>query len=296
VNGGTLAVGANGTNSSRGSAYVDSLVTELPTITPNPASLSFASQDIGTTSPAQTVTLSNNGSGNLTVSGFSFTGANAADFSVFANGCGASVAPGGNCIVKIAFKPTGRSTGSRSASLNILSDAPASPGTVSLTGIAAPPAGGATLYRVYAATTPGGESSTMYASPTTTSYTVRGLTPEQTYYFTVAAVAGAAVGAQSGEISAVPVTPAPPTGLTAAIGSATGTVALQWNASTGATGYKVYEGTTPGGESNTAIAGIATTSYTATGLTSGQTYYFRVAAAANGIHGARTGEVSAAAK
>lgn len=74
-----------------------------------------------------------------------------------------------------------------------------------------------------------------------------------------------------------PTAPAAPTGLTAAGGNAQ--AALSWTASSGATSYNVYRGTSAGGESGTAIAsGITTTSYTDTGLTNGTTYYYKVTA------------------
>ncbi len=202
------------------------------------------------------------------------------------------------------FKVTAVDTAGESASSNEASAVPTTPAAP--TGVTATAGGGsvvlhwnassgATGYKVYQGTTPGGESNTAIVGVTTTSYTVTGLTPGQTYYFKIAAAAYGVHGAESGEVNAVPLAPAP-TGLTAVTGSTTGTVALNWNAVSGASGYKVYEGTTPGGESNTAIAGITTTSYTATGLTSGHTYYFKVAAATRGIHGPQTAEVSAIAK
>ena len=100
--------------------------------------------------------------------------------------------------------------------------------------------------------------------------------------------------AQSGEASATPTAgaPAAPTGLTAAPGNAQ--VSLSWSASTGATSYNVYRGTTAGGESATAIAtGITSTSYTNTGLTNGTAYYYKVAAVNSGGTSAMSGEASA---
>jgi hypothetical protein len=55
-------------------------------------------------------------------------------------------------------------------------------------------------------------------------------------------------------------------------------VALGWNASSGATGYKVFRGTSPGGESSTPIATPTGTSYTDTSVTAGTTYYYTVKA------------------
>ena len=71
--------------------------------------------------------------------------------------------------------------------------------------------------------------------------------------------------------------PAAPTGLSAMAGNAT--VALSWSASSGATSYNVYRGTTPGGESATALAtGITTTTYTDSTAVNNTTYYYKVAA------------------
>jgi len=71
--------------------------------------------------------------------------------------------------------------------------------------------------------------------------------------------------------------PAAPTGLTATAGDTQ--IALSWTASSGATSYSVYRGTTAGDESTTAIAsGITTMSYTNTGLTNGTAYYYKVTA------------------
>jgi len=74
-----------------------------------------------------------------------------------------------------------------------------------------------------------------------------------------------------------PTVPAAPTGLTATGGNAQ--ISLAWNASSGATSYNVYRGTTAGGENTTAIAtGITATSYTNTGLANGTAYFYKVAA------------------
>jgi len=79
--------------------------------------------------------------------------------------------------------------------------------------------------------------------------------------------------------------PAVPTGIGAAGGN--GQVSLSWSASSGATSYNVYRGTSSGGESGTPVAtGVTSTSYTNTGLTNGTTYYFKVAAVnSNGTSG-----------
>src|SRR5205807_527134 len=80
-----------------------------------------------------------------------------------------------------------------------------------------------------------------------------------------------------------PTVPLAPTGLSATAGNAL--VNLSWSATTGATSYNVYRGTSAGGESATAVAtGITTTSYSNTGLVNGTKYYFVVKA----VNGAGT--------
>jgi fibronectin type 3 domain-containing protein len=138
---------------------------------------------------------------------------------------------------------------------------------------------GATSYNIYEGTSSGGESSTPIATGiTATSYTVTGLTNGTAYYFKVAAVSSGGTSAKSNEASVTPLAPpTAPTGLTATAGG--GQVALSWTASSGATSYNVYQGTTSGGESSTPVAtGITATSYTVAGLTNGTAYYFKVAA------------------
>lgn len=72
-----------------------------------------------------------------------------------------------------------------------------------------------------------------------------------------------------------PSAPAAPTGLAATSGN--GQANLTWSASTGATGYSVKRGTTSGG-AYTQLATVATTSYADTGVTTGTTYFYVVAA------------------
>ncbi len=103
----------------------------------NPTSLTFASQGVGTTSAAKTVTVTNTGTGSLHITTVTLTGTNAGDFAISANTCnGATVAVNATCSVSVTFTPG--ATGSRTAALSFADDAPASPQTVALTGSGVP--------------------------------------------------------------------------------------------------------------------------------------------------------------
>lgn len=107
----------------------------------NPASLTFSAQDVGAASSPQSVTLQNTGSGPLTISSLSLTGANAADFSQKNNcpaGPAATLAAGLSCTIDVTFDPA--ATGSRAASLTISDDAAPSPQSVALSGTGTAPA------------------------------------------------------------------------------------------------------------------------------------------------------------
>src|SRR5580700_834150 len=84
--------------------------------------------------------------------------------------------------------------------------------------------------------------------------------------------------------------PAVPSGLTAAAGNAQ--VALNWTASSGATGYYVKRSTTSGGP-YTQISTQATTTDTDTGLTNGTKYFYVVSAYNSAGQSANSTEVNA---
>jgi fibronectin type 3 domain-containing protein len=55
-------------------------------------------------------------------------------------------------------------------------------------------------------------------------------------------------------------------------------ITISWEASPGATSYRIYRGTAEGGEGNTPIATVTTTSYKDTGLSTTPIYYYQVTA------------------
>jgi hypothetical protein len=115
-----------------------------------PSALTFASQTINTTTPAQLVSLTNTGVDPLNVTSISTSG----DFASVSN-CGTVVAPGATCGVSVTFTPT--ATGSRTGTLSFVDDASGSPQLVTLTGTgaAAPSSTGGTPSGSYTVTVSG---------------------------------------------------------------------------------------------------------------------------------------------
>jgi fibronectin type 3 domain-containing protein len=183
--------------------------------------------------------------------------------------------------------PRGLTATAGDAQVSLSWQAPSSNGGAAITG-----------YRVYQ-----GTSKKPVASVTGTGTTVKNLTNGTVYSFKVTAVNKAGEGPASGAASATPTAkvtkPGLPNGLTASPGD--GKVTLSWTApgsggGAGISGYEIYRGTSPGGESGTPVNAslVAGTSYTVTGLTNGTRYYFTVAAVNQAkLQGAKSGEASA---
>jgi sugar lactone lactonase YvrE len=104
----------------------------IASLSPNP--VAFGSQIINTTSPAQTLTLSNTGNVTLAITGITIGGTNPGDFAVTtgANACGSMLAADSACYIYVTFTPA--SAASFSATLSVADDAIGSPQTASLTG------------------------------------------------------------------------------------------------------------------------------------------------------------------
>ena len=126
---GTLTVATDATPSAVAVAL--SGTGTAPGATLSATALTFGTQLVGSTSPAQTVTVTNSGSAPLTVTGVTVTGTNAADFAQ-TNTCAATVAPGGTCTVSVTFAPA--AAGARGATLTVATDAGPRPVSLSGTG------------------------------------------------------------------------------------------------------------------------------------------------------------------
>jgi hypothetical protein len=107
-----------------------------PAVTLSPTSLNFGNQTIGVASTPQISTLTNTGSGLLTVSSIIINGPNSPDFSQ-TNTCSSPVQPGNSCQISVTFTPSTQS--SDSASVSITDNAPGSPQSLPLAGTGAPP-------------------------------------------------------------------------------------------------------------------------------------------------------------
>ncbi|MFL5815717.1 MAG: choice-of-anchor D domain-containing protein [Bdellovibrionia bacterium] len=112
-----------------------------PTSSPKPvlslsaSSLNFGSVLLGSSGPAQVLTLKNTGNANLSItSAFAFS----SGFNGSGNCPVGIVAPGASCTVNIVFKPA--AVGSVSGSMSIATNASGSPVVVKLAGVGASPA------------------------------------------------------------------------------------------------------------------------------------------------------------
>ncbi|HSZ59624.1 MAG TPA: YDG domain-containing protein [Tepidisphaeraceae bacterium] len=153
--------------------------------------------------------------------------------------------------------------------------------------------GGATSYKIYRGTTPGGEGSTPYATNVTTnSFTDTSVTTGSTYYYQVTAVNAQGESSRSTEVVAAIQPPPVPTNLQAASGIAQ--IALSWTASTGASSYNIYRGTSSGGQGASPYAtNISTNSFIDAGLTPGSTFYYKVTAVNSIGESSKSGEAFA---
>jgi hypothetical protein len=120
------------TDNAAGSPQTISLTGTGADLTFSPPSLDFGSEAVGTTSPSQTIQVTN-GSSSTTVDllGISVQGTNRTDFAE-ANTCGSTLGPGASCSIAVTFTPT--AAGARRAFVWIKNDGGGTTQEVILTG------------------------------------------------------------------------------------------------------------------------------------------------------------------
>lgn len=97
------------------------------------SSLTFPNTLTSATSPAQVVTVRNEGAAPLTISTLAFSGAGTRSFDVGSQTCTATPVPvGGTCTISLTFQPL--ATGALAATLHVVSNAPGTQPAVSLKG------------------------------------------------------------------------------------------------------------------------------------------------------------------
>jgi len=292
----------------------------------SPTSLTFASQTVGASGSAQTVTLTNTGNATLTITGISITGADPSDFTE-TNNCGSSIAAGASCAISITFTPA--ASGSLSATLSVTASSVGDP-SVGLTGTGTSTGGGTgggsspslTLSSTSLAfgsqpidTTSSAQtvtlSNTGSAALSITSLTITGTNAGN--FAEIGNTCGSSVAAGGTCTVAVTFTPSGASSSTAALSitdNATGSpqsislsgtgahdVILSWTASTtpGILGYDVYRGTTSGGESSTPLnsSPINGVTFADSNVTAGQAYYYVITTVnSNGTQSASSSETS----
>jgi hypothetical protein len=122
--GGTLAATITLNDSAPGSPQNINIsgtgASSSPQVSLFPTTVTFIGQPLGGSSPPQTVTLINNGTGPLTITSITVTGGAKKDFSQ-TNDCGTSVPANGSCSIDVVFTPT--VAGTREASITIVDSA-----------------------------------------------------------------------------------------------------------------------------------------------------------------------------
>ncbi|MGB8013643.1 MAG: choice-of-anchor D domain-containing protein [Terriglobales bacterium] len=125
---GAIAIATSGTGSPQ---IVDVTGTGALPVALSPTSLTFAAQNVGTTSAPKTVTLTNNSGATVTISGMLASG----DFRAEPSGtkaCGATVAAGAKCTFVVTFMSN--ATGTITGAATVTHSAPLGPAVIKLTG------------------------------------------------------------------------------------------------------------------------------------------------------------------
>ena len=118
--------------------------TPVPDIAANPATFDYGSVTINNSS-SHTFTISNDGTGDLSITAVSLVGADPGEFSIASGGGAITLSPGGSNDIVVDFSPS--ATGAKSAILCINSDDPnENPLDIALAGSGAAAGGGSALW------------------------------------------------------------------------------------------------------------------------------------------------------
>ncbi|GAB4093552.1 hypothetical protein GCM10028786_24790 [Flaviaesturariibacter terrae] len=137
--------------------------------------------------------------------------------------------------------------------------------------------------------TAGGKTFNAFDVGNVTTYTITGLTANTTYYYRVRAANSCGSATASGTITYATLPTAPPAPVAAAgSAAACSSFTASWSAAAGATGYFLDVATNSNFNTNFIVSGYnnlsvgAATSVSVTGLTAGNTYFYRVRASNSG--------------
>ena len=294
---GAVSINSNGANSNL-SIPLSGTGVAPASLSANPTSQSFGNVQVGSAN-SNSETLTNTGGATATISQANVTGAG---FSVSGLTLPATLTAGQSVTFTVKFAPA--SAGTVSGNLSLVSDASNSPLSIALSGngttpgqLAASPTtlnfGSVTVGSSSALagtlTASGAPVTVSSASTGSSEFTLSGialpatLAAGQSAGFTVtfkpatSGTAGATVTFSSNA------TNAPTQQSVKGTGTAPGhSVALSWNASSGAVGYNIYRSIVSGGPYTIINASLNTsTSYTDSAVASGTTYYYVVTAVGN---------------
>ena len=278
-----------------------------PAVTLSAASFSFGSAAVGVTAGPASLGVTNSGTAPLTITSIGFTGGNAGDFAQ-TNTCGTSLASGAVCAVRVTFKPS--ATGARATTLKITDNAGAGYQVATFSGSAtaantSSDAAGTPAVTLSASTVSFSILGIEFTSPVqvvtlknsgTATLNITGVTVTgaDSSEFVENNTCGTSVAAGAQCTIVMLFTPL-------ALGTRTATLVIADNASTSPqavslsgggshdvvlswtpsptpslTGYYIFRGTTPGGESLVPLnlIPLSGTSYDDTTVTAGSTYYY----------------------
>jgi len=268
-----------------------------PQISVVPGSVSFGTVTVGQTN-SQTITLSNPGTANLTVTQSAGPGTG---FGLTGLAFPLTLAPGKSTTFTVSFTPT--SGTNSSSSLTLVSNAPNSPTTIPLSGTGLAPVlqltpsttslsfgsqalNASATQSVTLTNTGNAAVSISQVNVTGTGFTLSGSAPlvtlsaGQAASFSVTFTPTAA-GSDAGSASVVSTAANSPLSISlSGSGAQPHFVSLAWSeTSSGVVGYNVYSSTQPSGPATKLTSTpVGTTAYTDNTVQSGQTYYYWITA------------------